>query len=196
MSVRQTEPIETAMSLDMAAARRTLTSVHTSQAKALRSRAVTATQLSSLHSHKHHFQTRFATPALQRRCPKQIATLSFQRVSDTKFQYSAQAFAHAVEQRIVAIHSSCHSYSCKSHEWQRCSSSLEAESQDSRGIAILLLPSVNRIPHDFKCLFIVWKCKCFVPKSALLSCPPTRIYNHSVGVAIFPTCHQDESMRA
>ena len=59
----------------------------------------------------------------------------------------------------------------------------------------MLLPSVNRIPHDFKCLFIVWKCKCFVPKSALLSCPPTRICNHSVGVAIFPTCHQDESMR-
>ena len=47
MSVRQTEIVEMAMSLDMAAARRTLTSVHTAQAKALRSRAL-------LQLHYHH----------------------------------------------------------------------------------------------------------------------------------------------
>ena len=47
MSVRQTEIVEMAMSLDMAAARPTLTSVHTAQAKALRSRA-------PLQLHYHH----------------------------------------------------------------------------------------------------------------------------------------------
>ena len=150
----------------------------------------------SLHSHKHHFQTRFATPPLQRRCPKQIATLSFQRVSHTKFSVlssslcSCRGTANCCDPLVLSL------IQLQIPEWQRWSSSLDAKSQDSRGTAILLLPSVNRIPHDFKCLFIVWKCECFVPKSALLSCPPTRICNHSVGVAIFPTCHQDESMRA
>ena len=180
MSVRQTELIETAMSLDIGGCQ-----------------PVTTTQLSSLHSHKHHFQTRFTTPSLQRRCPKQIATLSFQRVSHTKFSVlSSKPLLMPWNSELLRSTRLVTHTAAKSHEWQRWSSSLDAKSQDSRGSAILLLPSVNRIPHDFKCLFIVWKCKCFVPKSALLSCPPTRICNHSVGVAIFPTCHQDESMRA
>ena len=60
--------------------------------------------------------------------------------------------------------------------------------------AIRLRPSANRMPQNFKCLIMVRKSKCFVPKSAQLSLPPTRVIlmsplitrrgNHSVGVAI------------
>ena len=69
----------------MAAARRTLPSVPTAQAKALRSWAVTATLLTLLHSLKHHFHTGFTYPSLQRRCPRQVATLSVRRVSRYQF---------------------------------------------------------------------------------------------------------------
>ena len=59
------------------------------------------------------------------------------------FQYPAQAFAYAVEERSVAIHPS--QYSLESI----------AEKSSSWG-AIRLRPSAKRIPQNFKCLFMVW----------------------------------------
>ena len=54
--------------------------------------------------------------------------------------------------------------------------------------------SFRQVPQNFMCLIMVSKSKCFVPKSAQLSLPPTRVIlmspkitrscNHSVGVAI------------
>ena len=78
------------------------------------------------------------------------------------FPYPAQTFDHAVELRSVAIHPS------------QCSLESIVHKCSNWG-AIRLRPSAKRIPQNFQCLFMVWQSKCFVPKSAQLSFPPTRV---------------------
>ena len=134
-----------------------------------------------MNSLKRHSRSRFSYPSLRRCCPSQVAILSVRRVSP------CQVFRIQLKPLLMPWSSGV---------WHPLASLLigiDVEKNSSWG-AILLRPSAKRIPQNFKCLFIVWLSKCFVPRSAQLSFPPTRVIlmstlitrrcNHSVGVAV------------
>ena len=128
--------------------------------------------------------------SLQRRCPRQVGTLSVRRVSTIPKCSSSQLkpllmpWSSGVwrSTRLVA-HTATNSMSgnVARRHWKQCRKT-PAEAQSC---SCLLQIAYHK---NCKCLFIVWKSKSFVPNSAQLSFQTIRVIlmsplNHNVGVA-------------